>query len=59
MEQEFIATNKKYCVSNKFQRKRYNIYNNNLLLQACETTRPMQMTMLVVGVVVTMARDNS
>jgi len=38
MEQKFIATNKKNSIINKFHKKCYNIYNNNLLLQTCATT---------------------
>jgi len=37
-QQEFTATNKKNIITEKFHRKRYNIYNNNHLLQTCETT---------------------
>jgi len=38
MEQECIAMEKQNSITNKFQKKRYNIYNNNLLLKTCETT---------------------
>ena len=38
LEQEFVATETQNSISSKFQKKRYNIYNNSLLLQTCVTT---------------------
>jgi len=49
MGQEFIAAEKQSSVKNKFQKKRYNIYNNrpDLLLQTSEPT--FVITIFVVG----------